>query len=516
MTCKDHLNYIEQLGLSTGSCLEAAYREERGLDGVMDADQYTDMIIELKNKIGGNFSRDSSDPGMVRVVSSHCPFGDAVKQAPELCQMTSSVFGGIAARNFGYAKVVLNKRIAMGDGACEVCIYLDRDKAKAVDGDEYHQELGMIVGKSSKTKVPASLGKHVHKEWCRVTADAADGARAPDIVGVSAAMRSVLDTLPVVAPSKASILIRGETGVGKELVARALHEMSQRRSKKLIAVNCGAIPENLIESQLFGHERGAFTGAYEVHHGVFERAEGGTLFLDEIDSLPLIAQVRLLRVLQDGDFERVGGKQALTADVRIIASASNKLDSLISSGGFRLDLYYRLNVVPLYIPPLREHREDIPLLTAHILKKLSRRYGRTVDECSAQAMQKITNHDWPGNVRELENILEHAFLFTRGRVIHELNLPSVKNSASTRPALPAPTDMSVKEARRRAADEIEKKMLGEALSRCRGNVSEAAKVLKMTARSVHQKLNAHGLDANDYRDRPKFRVVSSAKADRAW
>jgi DNA-binding NtrC family response regulator len=512
--CKDHRNYIEQLGLSAGSCLEAAYREEHGFNGAMNPDQYTDMIIELKNKIGGNFSRDSSEPGMVRVVSSRCPFGEAVKQAPELCQMTSSVFGGIAARNFGYAKVVLDKRIAMGDSACEVRIYLDKEKAKKIDGDEYHQELGMIVGKSSNIKVPASLGKGDHKNWCPVSTDINDSAKAPDIVGMSASMRNVLDTLPVVAPSTASILITGETGVGKELIARALHAMSRRQSKKFIAVNCGAIPENLVESQLFGHERGAFTGAYEVHHGYFERAEGGTLFLDEIDSLPLVAQVRLLRVLQDGDFERVGGKQAMRADVRIIAAASNKLDSLISSGGFRLDLYYRLNVVPLYIPPLRERREDIPLLTAHILKKLSRRYGRSVDECSGESMQKITNHDWPGNVRELENILEHAFLFTRGHVIHELKLPNAKNDTPVLPESSPPANMTLKEARRLAADEIEKRMLREVLSRCRGNISEAAKALKMTARAVHQKLNTHGISANDYRARPKLHVVASAKTDR--
>jgi transcriptional regulator with PAS, ATPase and Fis domain len=470
------------------------------------------MIIELKNKIGGNFSRGSSGPGMVRVVNSHCPFGEAVKQAPELCRMTSSVFGGIAARNFGYAKVILDKRIAMGDGGCEVRIYLDKDQGKIVDGDEYRQELGMVICKSSNSKVPASLDKRQHKLWCLATSENNEGEKGPDIVGKSSSMRNLLDTLTVVAPSTASVLITGETGVGKELIARALHAKSRRHDKKFIAVNCGAIPENLVESQLFGHERGAFTGAYEVHHGYFERAQGGTLFLDEIDSLPLLAQVRLLRVLQDGDFERVGGKQPMTADVRIIAAANNRLGDLMSSGEFRQDLFYRLNVVPLYIPPLRERREDIPLLTAYILKKLSSRYLRNVDECSSRAMMKLINHDWPGNVRELENVLEHAFLFTEGHIIYEVKLPDVKNDEST-PARDTSlaTDVSVKEARRRAADEIEKKMIIDVLTRSRGNVSEAAKMLKMTARSVHQKINAHGIDANNYRERPMLHVVASAK-----
>lgn len=502
--CNHSLNYIEQLGLSASDCFEAAYRQEFGCQGALDHDKYADMIVEIKNKIGGNFSRASSEPGMVRVVNTRCPFGDAVKQAPELCQMTSSVFGGIAARNFGYAKVVLDKRIAVGDGMCEVRIYTDAQKAVEFQGDEYHQKQGMIMGKTATAKIEAPSGRPGVRAWCAVKPKAPGKGKMPFIAAKSRAMTQALETVQVVAPTMATVLITGETGVGKEVIARAIHAASERWNKRFVPINCGAIPESLVETVLFGHERGAFTGAYEVHHGLFERAEGGTLFLDEIDSLPLPAQARLLRVLQEGEFERVGGKQTLSADVRVVA-AGRPLEKLIAEGTFRVDLYYRLNVVPIFIPPLRERREDIPLLVEHILRKLSEKYQKTIRAVSDDAMERIMSYDWPGNVRELENMLERSFLFSPGPVMEEIQLPAVRQ-APAKSAEPS-EELPLKEAKRRAAEQVEALILKGALARFQGNISEVAKSLRLTPRAIHQKLSFHGVDPNDYRVRAKLRVV---------
>lgn len=498
------INRIEQLGLNAGSCFEAAYREESGLAGPLDHDQYRDLIVEIKNRIGGGFSPASSEPGVVRVINTRCPFGDAVKHAPELCQMTSSVFGGIAAHNFGYAKVILDKRIAVGDGMCEVRIHTNPEQAKGYPGgDEYRTEGEVVVGKSACAEVGTRVEKQMNKVWCASKSSKPDTAGGSRIVAQSLGMRRALETVEIVAPTTASVLITGETGVGKEVIARAIHAMSERWNKKFLAVNCGAIPENLVESVLFGHERGAFTGAYEVQQGFFERADKGTLFLDEIDSLPLAAQARLLRVLQENEFERIGGKQSLSADVRIIAAAGNQLDKLIAQGTFRLDLYYRINVVPVYIPPLRERPDDIPPLAASILTRLSKKYGKNPHKLGSHALAQLMSYDWPGNVREMENILERAFLFASGQVLEQVALPREpsppQHQPLSHPSLLPKTSRPLKEARRREADKVEEAMLRELLASSRGNIKKVAQSLHITPRAVHQKLARHDIDPNAYR-----------------
>ncbi|HET9113378.1 MAG TPA: sigma 54-interacting transcriptional regulator [Burkholderiales bacterium] len=495
------LGRIEQLGLNAAACFEAAYREERVLEGALDHAQYADMIVEIKNKIGGGFSRASSEPGMVRVINSRCPFGDAVRHAPELCQMTSSVFGGIAARNFGYAKVLLDKRIAVGDGLCEARIYIDPEQAAQHSGDEYHHKGEIIVGKSAYAEVGMRIEKRMSKVWCGIPARKSGSPGSPGLVARSPGMCKALEVVEVVAPTKASVLITGETGVGKEVAARAIHAMSERWNNKFVAVNCGAIPENLVESVLFGHERGAFTGAYEVHHGFFERADKGTLFLDEIDSLPLLAQARLLRVLQENEFERVGGKQCLTADVRIVAAGGNQLDKLIAQGLFRLDLYYRLNVVPIYIPPLRERPEDILPLAEMMLSRLSEKYHKRIHTLSRQAVAQLMAYGWPGNVRELENILERSFIFAAGAELEQVMLPE---AASSTPGMPehagsGTASRTLKAARKHAADKAEETMLKELLEKFGGNISKVAKSIEISPRAVHQKLSLHRIDPKVFR-----------------
>lgn len=496
------INRIEQLGLNAGSCFEEAYREERGLVGPLDHAQYRDLIVEIKNKIGGGFSPASSEPGTVRVVNTRCPFGEAVKHAPELCKMTSSVFGGIAAHNFGYAKVILEKRIAVGDGMCEVCIHTDPNQANQYQGgDEYRKEGELVVGKSASAEISTRVEKQLNKAWFGTKSSKPHATERPRIVAQSLAMRQALETVEIVAPTTASVLISGETGVGKEVIARAIHAMSERWNSKFLAVNCGAIPENLVESVLFGHERGAFTGAYEVHQGFFERADKSTLFLDEIDSLPLPAQARLLRVLQENEFERVGGKQSLSVDVRIVAAAGSQLDKLIAQGVFRRDLYYRLNVVPIHIPPLRERPEDIPPLAASILTRLSEKYRKNPYKLSRRALAQLTSYDWPGNVRELENVLERSFLFASGQMLEQVTLP--KKPVQAQPALPQSLIQEIpstlKEARKRAADEVEEAMLKELLENFRGNIKKVAQSLHITPRAVHQKLTHHQIDPKVFR-----------------
>ncbi|SES73527.1 two-component system, NtrC family, response regulator AtoC [Nitrosospira multiformis] len=496
------INRIEQLGLNAGSCFEAAYREERGLVGPLDNARYRDLIVEIKNKIGGAFSPASSEPGVVRVVNTRCPFGEAVRHAPELCQMTSSVFGGIAAHNFGYAKVILEKRIAVGDGMCEVCIHTDPNQAQQYQGgDEYRKEGEVILGKSASAEISTRVEKQLNKAWFGSRSSKPDATDRPRIVAQSLAMRQTLETVEIVAPTTANVLISGETGVGKEVIARAIHAMSERWNNKFLAVNCGAIPENLVESVLFGHERGAFTGAYEVHQGFFERADKGTLFLDEIDSLPFPAQARLLRVLQENEFERVGGKQSLSVDVRIVAAAGSQLDKLMAQGVFRRDLYYRLNVVPIHIPPLRERPEDIPPLATSILARLSEKYRKNPHKLSRRALAQLMSYEWPGNVREMENVLERSFLFASGQVLEQVALP--KKPAQPQPvpqqALIQQASCTLKEARKRAADEVEEAMLKELLVSFRGNIKKVAQSLHITPRAVHQKLTQHQIDPNAFR-----------------
>ncbi len=509
--CDNHLEYIEHLGLAVSSCFETAYREQNNLSGKINLDQYSKLIISIKNQIGGNFSRTTSDPGIIRVVNTRCPFGDAVKEAPELCRMTSSVFGGIAARNFGYAKVALNKRLATKDVMCEVCIYTDRKVASRYSGDEYENESGVVVTKSVAADAAMRIEEGLKKFWCHT--NHSDSEKRPEILVVaeSAAMRQIFKSIELVAPTDASVQVTGETGVGKEWVARAMHALSNRWQQSFVAVNCGAIPENLIESALFGHEKGAFTGAYNVHHGYFERADKGTLFLDEIDALPVSAQARLLRILQEGEFERVGGQQILKSDVRTICASNRDIQAMVAAGDFRQDLFYRLSVIPIHIPPLRERLEDLSALVAHFLRRLADRYQCKPKVLSESAWLRAMAYPWPGNVRELENILERAFLFTQDCVINGLDIDD--GNAQKSAVSEELSNLDLRTLKKNATAELEKKIIHAGLNRFSGNVSQVARSMGITPRAVHQKLKSHGIDPSVYRK--KFATpVTDPEAER--
>lgn len=267
----------------------------------------------------------------------------------------------------------------------------------------------------------ATLSRRAHGERARLQYDLDRAARADGAVSVSPAMRRLLEeTLPAVATQDVTVLLRGESGTGKELIARRVHAMSRRSRRPFLMVNAAALPETLANSALFGHEKGAFTGATERHAGIFERAHGGTLLLDEVGDLAPATQVRLLRVLQEGEFERVGGTSPVRVDVRVVAATHQPLEQMIADGRFRADLFYRLAVVPLVVPPLRERREDVEGLTASLLRRHAARFGVEVPRVGADALRRLRAYGWPGNVRELENVLQRALVMTRG---DELALP---------------------------------------------------------------------------------------------
>lgn len=315
------------------------------------------------------------------------------------------------------------------------------------------------------------------------------------IIGRSPRMRELFGLLRKVMETSSTVLVMGESGTGKELAARAIHSGSTRNSKPFVAVNCGAIPENLIESELFGHVRGAFTGAVGEHPGLFEQANGGTVFLDEIGELPLAMQTRLLRVLQEREVRRVGGNSIRKVDVRVVAASNRDLEELVKSGSFREDLYYRINVFQIVMPPLRERIEDIPLLVEHMLQK----YG-SVSKCSgisSEALKALMNYSFPGNVRELENIIERALVLNSDRITID-TLPHAVQGGVQRfdclGSLDIPDNGFDLET---MLENLEKQYLMKALEKSGGNKTQAAELLGMSFRSFRYKISKYGLAASD-------------------
>ncbi len=305
-----------------------------------------------------------------------------------------------------------------------------------------------------------------------------------DIIGRSAAMRQLFDLLPAVAESDSTVLVEGPSGTGKELFARAIHQLSRRRAKRLVAINCGALPDTLLESELFGYKAGAFTDARKDKPGRFALAEGGTLFLDEIGDISPAMQTRLLRVLQERVYEPLGAVETVRCDVRVIAASNKPLRALVSEGKFREDLFYRVNVVRLELPPLRERREDVPPLVDHFVARLNRLKGRDIAGLSDPALARLMEHDFPGNVRELENILEHAFVLCRGSLIEPAHFPpQMRSDDGIRSGLPAGMTLAA----------MEKLLIRDALRRHKDNRAAAARELGVDVSTLVRKLKALGL-----------------------
>ncbi len=325
-----------------------------------------------------------------------------------------------------------------------------------------------------------------------------------EIIGDSPQMQEVYKAIGRVADSDATVLIRGESGTGKELVAKAIYLHSNRRNKPFIVVNCAAIPENLLESELFGHEKGAFTDAISKHIGKFEQAKDGTIFLDEIGDMSLPLQAKLLRVLQEKTFERVGGHETLVSNARVLAATNRNLEKLVSEGKFREDLFYRLNVVTIHIPPLRERKEDIPLLVSYFISKYSRKYGKVIQGVSEEVMKTFMDYDWPGNVRELENAIARGVIISSVPLIMKEHLPpellqkigdeekakenkSQNNSGRDNDSLEPLPDAIAK---------LEKTMIIKALQKCNGNKTKAAKLLGISRKSLFNKIRDYKINVN--------------------
>jgi two-component system NtrC family response regulator len=317
-------------------------------------------------------------------------------------------------------------------------------------------------------------------------------AGTEEILGDAPAMHRIFETIKRVARTDVTVLISGESGTGKELVARSIHTKSPRRHRPFVAINCGAIPENLVESELFGHEKGSFTGAHAQRKGRLEMADGGTVFLDEVAELPAPVQVKLLRVLQERQLERVGGREMIPLDVRILAATNRDIQRETAQGRFREDLYYRLVVVTIQIPPLRDRLTDLPLLATYFLERFSAEYKVRARAFSAEALVAMQAYSWPGNVRELENRIKRALIMAEGRRITpaDLDLPANPEQAPV---------VSLKAAR----NETERQLLVEVLQRFGGNISLAAKAIKISRPAFHELLAKHAIRAQEYKGKPK-------------
>lgn len=306
-----------------------------------------------------------------------------------------------------------------------------------------------------------------------------------NIIGQSKKMREIFDVITQVAPTRATVLIQGKSGTGKELIAKAIHHQSDRKEKNFIAVQCSALSKGILESELFGHEKGAFTGAIESRQGRFELANNGTLFLDEVSEIPPSVQVKLLRVLEERQFERVGGTKTITVDTRIIAATNQNLEKMVKEKKFREDLYWRLNVVKIEVPPLRERREDIPLLTHSFIKESNKANRKKITRISSKALTILQNYDWYGNVRELKNVIESIVVLSRKQIIGVKELPDYLKEPQAKETI------NIKGGT--ALDEVEKIVINYALKKAKGNKSKAAQILGISRRTLYRKLSDHSI-----------------------
>ena len=350
----------------------------------------------------------------------------------------------------------------------------------------------MIAGAVQLRRDSEEVQRQLEEENSRLQAALRESFQPPNMIGNTREMKEVYTLLRQVSPSEATVLIRGESGTGKELIANALHCNSPRSGRSFVKVNCAALPEGIIESELFGHEEGAFTGALKTRKGRFEMAHGGTIFLDEIGELPPHIQVKLLRVLQEREVERVGGTETIAVDVRIIAATNRHLEEEIAQGVFREDLYYRLNVFPVHLPPLRERRGDITLLADHFVEKYTKKNRKPVKRISSSAIDLLSIYHWPGNVRELENCIERAVLLSTDEVIHAYHLPPSLQSAES-------TGTGLATTLPEALDKLEEELIRDALKSSRGNRAEAARHLGISERIMGLRVEKFGINPKKYR-----------------
>ena len=400
-----------------------------------------------------------------------------------------------------------SRDIAEGREYSFICVPIKKDNriVGAISADRpFEGKKSLEKGEKLLSVVAAMIAHHVinietirvekeqlKTENIRLKSELENKYSFTNIIGNSNKMREVLQMISQVSSSSATVLIRGESGTGKELVANSVHYNSDRNKKPFIKINCAAIPENLIESELFGHEKGAFTGASRQKKGKFEMADQGTIFLDEIGNMDPSAQVKLLRVLQEKEFERVGGYKPIKTNVRIVAATNSNLEEMVQQGKFRDDLYFRLNVFPIYIPSLRMRKTDIILLADHFLEKYKKEHGKNIKRITTPAIDMMMEYHWPGNVRELENCIERAVILCNEGAIHSYHLPATLQTGTKSKTLPRSLEEAVVH--------LEKEILMDSLKNTKGNINKAAKLIGITVRKFSYKAAKYNILYKDYR-----------------
>lgn len=377
------------------------------------------------------------------------------------------------------------------DGKVEGTLSLTRKYNPNIDVEE-DKRLLSIIGGLMVQAVETSKDRRVEienlkKENTELHSRLKESNSSFNIVGNSGKMMDVFNLIEMVGPTKSTVLIRGESGCGKELVAEAIHAASLVKNKPLVKVNCSALPDSLIESELFGHEKGAFTGAESQRKGRFELAQGGTIFLDEIGDLPLTTQVKLLRILQEREFERLGGSETIKVDVRIVCATNRNLEQLIVDNKFREDFYYRINVFPIFIPALRERRNDIPLLVDHFIAKFNKKNNTKIKRITTSALDMLMVYNWPGNIRELENVIERACILTTDGVLHSHHLPPTLQTAES-------SGTQSRGGMTFFVEKLERQLIREALVTTKGNIAKAAQQLQITERMLSTRILKYNIE----------------------
>jgi Nif-specific regulatory protein len=422
---------------------------------------------------------ETSRPIVVPRVSKEPEFLNRAAKRPELPKEELS---------FVCVPILLNRRAV---GAIGVDLKFNPDR----DYDRYTKFLGIVASSIAQAikiqRLVEEDKKRLVDENTHLRQELKERYDFSSIIGTSGPVRQMYEQMAQVSSTNTTVLIRGESGTGKELVAHSIHYNSPRANKPFVKVSCAALPDSLIESELFGYERGAFTGAEQRKKGRFELAEGGTLFLDEIGDINLATQVKLLRVLQEREFERLGSTETVKVNVRLVAATNKDMERAIASGTFREDLYYRLNVFTIFVPPLRERKADLLLLVDHFLEKFAREHRKTIKRISTPAIDMLMSYHWPGNVRELENTLERAVLMSDGQVIHGHHLPP---SLQTAEASGTVTRVSLSD----AVAGFEKDLIQDALKTTRGNRAKAARLLDTTERVLNYKVRKYGIDVRRF------------------
>ncbi len=385
--------------------------------------------------------------------------------------------------------LVINRK-TVGALSVDLLFRRDRDYDRSL---KFYKLVGAMLAQAIKvSRMAEAERRRLVEENTHLKDELRDRYAFQHLIGTSAPIRQVYDQVAQVARTNTTVLVRGESGTGKEMIAHAIHYNSARARKPFIKVSCAALPESLIESELFGYERGAFTGAQGQKKGRFELADGGTLFLDEIGDLSLATQIKLLRVLQEREFERLGGTQSIRVNVRMVTATHRPLEKLIAEGTFREDLFYRLNVFTIFAPPLRERKPDIMLLADHFLEKYSGEHSKSIKRVSTPAIDMLTSYHWPGNVRELENTIERAVLVCDGAVVHAHHLPPTLQTAEA-------SDTVSRVALTEAVQAFEKDLVLDALKSTRGNCARAAKLLSTTERILNYKVRKYDIDTARFR-----------------